>query len=453
MLAYWAQQPAALLADLATSDAGLQQDEAGRRLATFGQNRLSAKESPGVLRLMLRQYESPLVLILVFGALVSLALREWVDAVIILLIVLGSTVLGFVQEYRASEAVRRLRETLALRVSALRDGVLQIVDARHIVPGDVVVLSAGNLVPADGIVLEARNFLVSQSALTGESFPVEKCPGCTPADATLQQRVNAVFLGTSVRSGTAKVLVVRTGQATEFGRIADRLADAPGETDFQRGMRGFGYLLTRIMMAIVIFVFVVNLLLHRAMIDSLLFAVALAVGLTPELLPAIVSITLSAGARRMARRGVIVRRLEAIENLGCIDVLCTDKTGTVTQGIVELTAAVDVQGANSYRVFRLATTNARLETGIDNPLDAAVVAAADRQGLAPVETAKIDEIPYDFVRKRLTIVVADAERAGSHLIITKGAFNTVIECCSSVANGSGAVPLDASLRQELQDYC
>ena len=452
MIAYWAQQPEALFAELKTAAAGLGADEAARRLEEFGPNRLAAGHRTNALRLLLRQYESPLVLILVFGAFVSLVVREWVDAVIILLIVLGSTFLGFIQEYRASEAVRRLRETLALKVCALRDGRAQSIDARHVVPGDVLLLSAGNLVPADGIVLEARDFLVSQASLTGKSFPVEKTPGPAPIDATLQQRVNAVFLGTSVRSGTAKVLVVHTGQATELGRIAGRIGKAPEATDFERGIRRFGYLLTRIMMVIVIFVFTVNLLFHRPLIESLLFAVALAVGLTPELLPAIVSVTLSAGARRMAKRGVIVRRLEAIENLGSADILCTDKTGTLTKGVVELTGAFDIEGVPSERVFRYAVTNSRLETGIDNPLDAAIVAAADRLGIAAAEPAKIDEIPYDFIRKRLTIVVSEGEGAETHLIVTKGAFDTVIACCEFVSIASKTLPLDPALRQKLDDY-
>ena len=426
--------------------------EAERRLDQFGANSLAANEAAGALRLLLRQYESPLVLILVFGAVISLVAQQWLDAVIILLIVLGSTVLGFVQEYRASDAIRRLRETLALKVMALRDGRPTSIDFKSVVPGDVILLSAGNLVPADGIVLEARDFLVSQSALTGESFPVEKTPGPTPRDAPLQQRVNAVFLGTSVRSGSARMLVVRTGKTTEVGRIAGGLSHSAGETDFERGIHRFGYLLTRIMTIIVLFVLTVNLLFQRPLIDSLLFAVALAVGLTPELLPAIVSITLSAGARQMAKRGVIVRRLEAIENLGSADVLCTDKTGTLTKGVVELSAAVDSDGSPSDRVFACALTNSRLETGIDNPLDAAIVAAAATKLPVATDPQKIDEIPYDFVRKRMTIVIADGEGSEPHLIITKGAFDTVIACCDRFAAGAGTQPLDAVRRERLREY-
>ncbi len=451
MQAYWSRDAADLLSALQTSASGLSGTEAEERLQRLGENRVTAKESATPLRLLLRQYESPLVLILIFGALVSAVLREWTDAIIILAIVLGSTLLGFAQEYRATEAVKRLRDAIALRVVALRDGVAETIDAHTIVPGDVILLSAGNLVPADGIVLEARDFLLSQAALTGESFPVEKTPGLSPADASLQQRTNAVFLGTSVRSGTAKVLVVKTGEATEFGTVAGRLAGASPDTAFERGLRKFGYLLTRIMTAIVIFVFTVNLLLQRPLVESLLFAVALAVGLTPELLPAIVSVTLAAGARRMAKRGVIVRRLAAIENLGSVDVLCTDKTGTLTKGIVEVSGAVDADGAPSDRVFRCAAINSRLETGIDNPLDAAILEEANRRGVGTGAERKIDEIPYDFVRKRLTIVVAEEGEEG-HLIITKGAFDTVMECCTHGAGAAGLEPLDEKKRESLATF-
>ena len=243
------------------------------------------------------------------------------------------------------------------------------------------VLSAGNLIPADGLVIEAEDFLVSEASMTGESFPVEKRPGMIPPDAPIAARTNAVFLGASVRSGTAKVLAVRTGRQTEFGAIAGRLRARPPETDFARGVRQFGYLLIRVMVVIVLFVLTVNLLLDRPVIESLLFAVALAVGLSPELLPAIISVTLSAGARAMNKRGVIVRRLDAIENLGSMDILCTDKTGTLTEGAIVLSDVFDAGNRASDEVRRLAFLNAAFETGIENPLDAAIVAAGASAGL------------------------------------------------------------------------
>jgi P-type Mg2+ transporter len=449
--AYWAKSASALLADLGARPTGLTEPEAAQRLGVYGENSLITKEGKGWFSLLLRQFESPLVLILIFAATVSLWVQQWTEAAIILLIVAGSTLLSFVQEYRAAVAVKALRERLALKATAMRDGHVRSIEARLLVPGDVVTLSAGNLVPADGVVLEARDFLVSQAALTGESFPVEKRAEPTAAETTLSERTNAVFLGTSVRSGTAKMLVVGTGATTTLGAIAGRLSDAEQETDFERGVRRFGYLLTRVMMVIVTFVFTANLLLGRPVLDSLLFSVALAVGLTPELLPAIISVTLSAGARRMAAKGVIVRRMTAIENLGSVDVLCTDKTGTLTQGVVQLSEAADATGTASEAVFALALTNASLETGIANPLDAAIVATAQGRGATLPDLAKIDEIPYDFERKRLTIVV-DQPMDDQHLIITKGAFDTVLSCCTMVAQGTAAAPLDEGMRNRLTEF-
>ena len=322
--AFWSREASALLAELRSVAHGLSSVEAARRLRTEGPNTLDEETDTGVMRLVLRQFKSPLVLILVFGGAVSATLRDWLDATIILVVVLGSCGLGFLQEYRASKAVAGLRKRLALTVSALRDRARCVVPTRELVPGDIVVLSAGNLVPADGAVLESRDFLVSEASLTGESFPVEKSPGVLPADTPIARRTNAVYLGTSVRSGTATVLVVHTGEHTAFGAVAQRLRATPPATEFARGVQQFGVLLVRVMIVMVLFVLIVNQWLGRPWIESMLFAVALAVGLSPELLPAIVSVTLSAGARRLASRGVIVRHLEAIENLGSMDLLCTD---------------------------------------------------------------------------------------------------------------------------------
>jgi len=448
---YWTQEAATLAASLGSGPGGLSAQRAAVELARAGPNRIEESTRLGALRLLLRQVESPLVLILVFAASVSLALRQWVDAIIILAIVLGSALLGFFQEFRASTAVEELKRRLTLTCRVVRDGIERTVPAASIVPGDVVLLAAGNLVPADGLVIEAADFLVSEASMTGESFPVEKRPGTVPPATPIAGRTNAVFLGASVRSGTARVLAVRTGRRTEFGAIAARLRSRPPETDFARGVRRFGYLLVRVMLVIVLFVLTVNLLMERPAIESLLFAVALAVGMSPELLPAIISVTLSAGARAMGRRGVIVRRLESIENLGSMDVLCTDKTGTLTEGSIVLREALDASSRPSEAVRRLAFLNAAFETGIDNPLDAAITAAGREAGLATDGCEKIDEIPYDFMRRRLTIVVAAPEAGpGRHLVITKGAFANVLDVCTAVERDGAEVPLDAAGRAALE---
>jgi Mg2+-importing ATPase len=434
---------------LGSSSGGLSSAAAAAKLREVGPNVLEDTLKLSIFRLFLRQYQSPLVLILIFAALISLSLRQWHDAAIILIIVLGSTLLGFSQEYRASTAVAQLKRRLALNCRVLRDGVEKTVPASAVVPGDLVLLSAGNLIPADGLVMEAQDFLVSEASLTGESFPVEKRPGIVKADATLAARTNAIFLGTSVQSGTAKALVVETGRRTEFGQIGAQLKTRHPETDFERGVRNFGFLLIRVMIVIVLFVLTVNLLLHRPVIDSLMFAVALAVGMSPELLPAIVSVTLASGARAMSSRGVIVRRLEVIENLGSMDILCTDKTGTLTEGSIVLKEALDAGGKPSDEVRRLAFLNSSFESGMENPLDAAIVAAGKTAGLTLSGVTKIDEIPFDFLRRRLTIVVAEEATPTEHVIVTKGALSNVLKVCSSLQRDGNDIPLTAELRADL----
>jgi Mg2+-importing ATPase len=448
-LPYWSQDPSVLMALFASTPVGLTSNQAGTQLGLIGPNSVEDTPRLSALRLLLRQFESPLVLILAFAAVISLVLQQWVDAAIILAIVLGSSLLSFFQEYRASSAVEELKKRLALTARVLRDGVVRDVPVKMIVPGDVLLLSAGNLIPADGLVIEAADFLVSEASMTGESFPVEKRPGMVAADAPITKRTNSVFLGASVRSGTAKVLAVRTGRGTEFGAIAARLKARQPETDFARGVRQFGYLLIRVMIVIVLFVLTVNLLLHRPVMESLLFAVALAVGLSPELLPAIISVTLSAGARAMSKRGVIVRRLDAIENLGSMDILCTDKTGTLTEGTLILSEVLDAASQPSDDVRHLAFLNAAFETGIENPLDTAIIAAGESTGLTKQGFTKIDEIPYDFMRRMLTIVVAEEGSPAQHLFVTKGAFANVLAICTSFDRDGIEVPLDAEARARL----
>jgi Mg2+-importing ATPase len=442
--AYWSQAPDRLTEAVHSAPDGLTTADARQRLVQFGPNELEPKERATPLKLFLSQFKSPIVLILLFATGVSAATQEWVDAVIILAIVLGSALLSFSQEYSASNAAERLRAQVTVRATVLRDRQPQSIPAEEVVPGDVALLSAGSLVPADGVLLEGRDFYVNQAVLTGETFPVEKRPGAVAAGAGLTERSNCVFMGTNVRSGSARVLVVHTGAATAFGQIADRLALRPPETEFERGIRRFGFLLTEVMFVLVLIVFAVNVFLHKPVLDSLLFSIALAVGLTPQLLPAIISINLSKGSQTMATHGVIVRRLESIENLGSMDVLCTDKTGTLTAGVVQLDGALDVQGQPSEEVFRYAYLNARLQTGLANPLDEAIVAHAQ---LDLGSVVKVDEVPYDFVRKRLSVVVQQGER---RVLVTKGALDNVLAVCTQAQEGGSPVALDDARRAQIQ---
>jgi Mg2+-importing ATPase len=441
---YWSRPATDLLRDLSTTNEGLTQVDAAERRRRYGPNALRVHQSLSRMRLLANQLRNPLLLLLVFAAVASAVTREWVDSAIVLTVVFATVAIGYSREYGAQAAIESLRARIRTRAKVLRDGNPQSVPVEDIVPGDVVLLSAGSLVPADAVVLESTDCYVGEAALTGESFPVQKAPGVAALHAPLRDRDNCVFLGTNVRSGTARCLVVRTGSSTELGAIARRLTAHPPDTEFDRGIRHFGYLVTTAMLILVLVLFAAHVFLGRAPLETLLFSVALAVGLSPELLPAILSLNLARGASMMARDGVLVRRLNAIENLGSMDILFTDKTGTLTEGIVKVAGAYDAAGVPSPHVLDLAATNAALETGLANPLDTALLGAtsADVSGLK-----KLAEIPFDFTRKRLTVVVARGVDAG---LITKGAFDHVLEACTTLPDGT---PLDVGARQMLTARC
>jgi Mg2+-importing ATPase len=442
---FWSKAVNEIAQSMGSSISGLSANEAQEILQRVGPNSTQSKKRATPLDLFLNQFKSAIVLILITATVISAFLQDWADAIIILLIVMGSALLSFFQEYNANNAAEKLKEQVSFKTNALRDGKTASIPTDEIVPGDVVLLSAGSLIPADGLVIEANDFFVNQAVLTGETFPVEKMPGILPENAGLADRTNVVFMGTSVRSGSAKVLIVQTGLQTAFGQIANRLTLRPPETEFERGIRKLGYLLTEVMFVLVLGIFFFNVLLHKPVLDSLLFSIALAVGLTPQLLPAIININLSKGSQKMAKHGVIVRRLESIENFGSMDILCTDKTGTLTQGVVQLDGALDVNGEPSDQVSLYAYLNASMQTGLPNPMDEAIV----HKGVKGAdEYTKVDEIPYDFIRKRLTVV---AERNSSPYMITKGALNNVLAVCSRIQIGDEEKAFDTDQRAKIQE--
>lgn len=317
-LPYWCLPVDEVLKVLGSCRNGLSMADAAERLQHFGYNTVLERKRGRLLWLFLSRFLNPLVLILVCAASLAVVLHDWLDATIVLAIIFISNVLSFLQERHASNVVEKLRRQVSAKTTVLRNSQRQIIPSENVVPGDIIQLSAGSLIPADGILLEAKDFFVSQAFLTGETFPVEKSPDLVPKDADLAERNNSVFMGTSVRSGTATALVVRTARDTVYGQISRKLVLGRLETEFERGIRHLGGLLIKIMVIIVVAVLAANILLHHPTIEMLLFAMALAVGLTPELLPAIFTITLARGAKDMAKHGVIVKRLNAIENL----VLC-----------------------------------------------------------------------------------------------------------------------------------
>ncbi|MFI5297333.1 MAG: magnesium-translocating P-type ATPase [Polyangiales bacterium] len=425
-----------------TPAAGLTSEEARRRRVQYGPNEPAPSNQRSQLVELLLQFANPLVLVLLVASAVSAVIGELVNAAIIVAIVSLSVTINFVQTFRSHRTADRLRATVAPTATALRDGAFAEILRLDVVPGDVISLGAGDLVPADARLLTARDLHVQQSALTGESMPVEKelRPG-DESDATM------VWLGTSVVSGTATALVLATGAATSFGDIATRLRVRPPETEFDRGIKAFGALIMKSVFALVLFILVVRVATRGNAFESLLFAVALAVGLTPEFLPMITTVTLSRGAVAMAKRKVIVKHLSAIQNLGSIDVLCSDKTGTLTRGQMAVESSCDAQGRASDRPQFFARLNSKFETGIRSPIDAALVAQPEAAGSD--QYAKIDEIPFDFERRRLSIVVA---RDGARLLITKGSPEGILEIATAYqSDGDRVLPLDATARTTCRD--
>jgi len=421
---FWSMPLAELFARLDTAPTGLGSSEAERRLRFYGPNRLRPSKQTDPVALLVAQFKSPLILILLGAVVLSFFFNESIDALIILAIILLSSLLGFWQEKRAVDAVKSLLSIVKLEATVLRDGVERNVPVEDVVPGDVCLLNAGDIIPGDAVVVESKDLLLDEAALTGESYPAEKEAGVIAADTVLMKRTNSLFMGTHVVSGSARALIVLTGTATEFGRVSEDLRLPPAETEFEHGVRQFGFLLTKVTSVLVLVIFGITVFLDRPVIDSFLFALAIAVGIIPELLPAIISINLAVGAVHMARMKVIVKQLASIENLGSMNILCVDKTGTLTEGTMRFNGARDVEGNDSNKALLYAYLNSSYQTGFTNPIDEAIRA---RQQFDLGHWQKIDEVPYDFVRKRLTILVADE---GECLMITKGAVHSVLDVCS-----------------------
>ena len=410
------------------SPTGFSSQEAAERLAKYGPNDPAPTRRGAFAIELLSLFLNPLVIILLVASAVSAVLGQKIDAGIIVVLVLLGIIINFVQTFRSQRAIERVRQHVSLTATVLRDGEWQELRRQLIVPGDVVRLSAGDLVPADAQLLESRDLYVQQAALTGESMPAEKEARDTSAEHT-PDAPSLVFLGTSVVSGTGIARVLATGQRTSFGAIATRLVERPEETEFERGLRHFGLLIMRAVFFLVLFIIAVRMALHKDAFESFIFAVALAVGLTPEFLPMITSVTLARGAVRMARKQVIVKHLPAIQNFGSIDVLCSDKTGTLTVGVMTLSAALDAFGQGSDRPLALAYLNSKFETGIRSPLDTAILSQARDDA---DDYRKCDEIPFDFNRRRLSIVVEHNDSSNREsLLITKGAPEGILELCES----------------------
>ena len=413
------------------TSSGLNAAEAQRRLAIFGPNdAATAKRTPPWVQFLSR-FRNPLVIILLVASGLSAAAGDVTSFLIVVTIVFMSMVLDFAQEFRAHSAIDALRRSVAIRATVRRDGTAISLPVDQLVPGDVVELIAGDLVPADARLIESRDLFVNQALLTGEPYPAEKRAGDAPTGGDDPAGAsNTVFAGTSVISGTATALICRTGRNTSLGGLAASLAEKPPATAFDAGIRRFGLLILRFTVLMVLFVLVVNIAFHRPALESVMFALALAVGLTPELLPMVITVTLARAAIGLAKRKVIVKRLPAIHDIGAMDVLCTDKTGTLTEARIELVRAIDGSGAESSRAFAYAYLNSCFESGMKSPLDDAILARPfDSSGWR-----KIDEVPFDFERRRVSVL---AEGVDGRRLIVKGAPEDVLRLSDRYETAAG----------------
>ena len=442
---FWQLPISALLGQVAASPDGLSSAEAAARLAQFGPNLIHGEKKKSLVLQFLAKFRNPLVIILLTASALSAFTGDAASFFIIGTIVIISTTLDFLQEYRAGQAAEGLRRSVAVRGHVLRDGNPLEIPLAELVPGDVALLTAGDLIPCDGRVLEAKDFFVNQALLTGEPYPVEKAPGDLPGETEILSAGNTVLLGTSVISGTARVLMCRTGQNTELGEIADTLLAKAPPTDFELGTYRFGILIMRMTILLVLFVILANAFFHRPLLESFLFAVALAVGLTPELLPMVVSVTLSRGALRMAANKVIVKRLASIQNLGSMDVFCTDKTGTLTEARIHLERHLDCLGRESQRVLELAYFNSFFETGLKSPLDDAIL---EHKEIDVSGWRKIDEVQFDFERRRISVLL---DNGNIRLLVVKGAPEDILRLSVSyeLDQTSASRPLDDAARASI----
>jgi Mg2+-importing ATPase len=440
---YWQYEPQDVMTALETSATGLSNAEANKRLLAVSHKK---KEKPQLLQdiiLFISQFKSPLTLLLVAAVILSAFLGETSDVFIILFILLATGIMSFIQERHAGKAVEKLRSIIRIKVKVIRDNVSADVFA-EVVRGDALLFAAGDMIPADCLLIEENDLHANEATLTGETFPAEKSPGKIAADTGMSKRSNVLFEGTSIVSGSGKAIAVLTGAGTVFGKISASLSRPVELTAFEKGIKQFGYLLMQITIVLAVIILAVNLYFGKPLIDSLLFGLALAVGMAPELLPAIMTIAMSAGAKRMAAQKVIVKKLSSIQNLGEVNLFCSDKTGTLTEGVLKVSSVVDINGNENTRVKELAFLNATFETGFANPMDDALRA----MDMKADDYTKTDEIPYDFIRKRLSVCV---QKQKEHLLITKGAVNNIVAICDKVLMSDGSVVALSDQKNKIAD--
>ncbi len=433
---FWSYDVNDILNSLNTSSDGLSEKEAEDRIDKFGENIFEEKKSTSKFMIFINQFKNPITMILIFAAILSIFLKDYSDGIIILIIIMISAFLSYRHESKASDAVKKLLSSVSVTSAVLRDGKFLEIENSKLTVGDIISVKTGNMIPADCLLLDVNSLSTDESSLTGETFPVEKILGKIPANTVLSQRNNSLWMGTHVISGSGKAVIVNLAKDSEFGKITSSLSKKDSDTDFEKGIKDFGNLILHVTTILIGLIFIFNIVLNKPFLESFMFALALSVGLTPQMLPAIISVNLSQGAKRMSEQGVIVKKLNAIENFGSMTIMCSDKTGTITKGKVKLDSAIDYAGEKSDNLKTLSMINSYFQEGYKNPIDEAILEGCTKDFSG---YKKLFEIPYSFENKLLSVVVkTDSEFSNKNMMITKGALESIIKVCDRYEKSDGS---------------
>ena len=446
---FWSYDVDEVLKTIETSKNGLSTEQANERIEKLGQNLFEEKKSASKLMVFINQFKNPITMILIYAAILSIFLKDYSDGIIILIIIMISALLSYNHESKANDAVKKLLSTVSVTSAVLRDGKFQELDNFKLTVGDIISVKTGDMIPADCLLIEENSLSMDESSLTGETFPVEKNVEKLEEKTALSQRKNSLWMGTHVISGSGKAVIVNLAKDSEFGKITESLDETETDTDFERGIKDFGNLILQVTTILIGLIFLFNIILNKPFLESFMFALALSVGLTPQMLPAIISVNLSQGAKRMSAQGVIVKKLNSIENFGSMTVMCSDKTGTITKGQVKLESAMDNTGKKSETLVKLAAINSYFQEGYTNPIDQAIL-AENKNDFTKYE--KLFEIPYSFENKLLSVIVnTNNDLSDKNIMITKGALTSVINVCSTYQDDSGNSGNIEEIKSEIMD--
>ena len=436
---FWSYAKEDVFKQLNTSENGLTHDEAMERIETYGKNTLKEEKSSSKILVFLSQFKSPITLILIFAAILSIFTKDYSDGFIILIIIMISSFLSYLNESHAQDAVKKLLSSVSVTSTVLRDGKFQEIDNADLTLGDIIKVATGDMIPADCLLIDVNSLATDESSLTGETFPVEKSLKVLDATTSLSHRENSLWMGTHVISGSGLAVIVNLARNSEFGKITASLSQKDSDTDFERGIKDFGNLILRVTILLICLIFLFNIILNKSFLESFMFALALSVGLTPQMLPAIISVNLSKGAKRMSDEGVIVKKLNSIENFGSMTVMCSDKTGTITKGKVKLDYAVNYKGDADKDLINLASLNSYFQEGYKNPIDEAIL-DENTTDFSPYK--KLFEIPYSFENKILSVGLKK-EAENKNIMVTKGAFENILAVCKTYEKADQSLsPID-----------